>query len=49
MEENRPDSLPHFEAAFDIVALAASAGGLMALSTVLSGLPAFAARSVTAE
>jgi two-component system chemotaxis response regulator CheB len=39
MAENRPDSPPHFDAAFDIVALAASAGGLTALSRVLSGLP----------
>jgi two-component system chemotaxis response regulator CheB len=34
---NRPQSLPG--AAFDIVALAASAGGLTALSHVLAGLP----------
>ena len=42
MAENSTHSSPlHFdEAAFDIVALAASAGGLSALSAVLSGLPA---------
>ena len=40
MAENRFDSPSYFHAAFDIVALAASAGGLMALSSVLSGLPA---------
>ena len=40
MAENRFDSPPYFHAAFDIVALAASAGSLMALSSVLSGLPA---------
>ena len=40
MAETRLDSLPHFDAAFDVVALAASAGGLTALSGVLSGLPA---------
>jgi two-component system chemotaxis response regulator CheB len=38
--ENRFDSPPYFHSAFDIVALAASAGSLMALSSVLSGLPA---------
>jgi two-component system chemotaxis response regulator CheB len=41
MIESKPDSPTHFaRAAFDVVALAASAGGLMALSTVLSGLTA---------
>ncbi len=39
--EERRDRPPHFpEAAFDIVALAASAGGLNALTQVLSNLPA---------
>lgn len=36
--DTRPPQLPH--AAFDLVALAASAGGLMALSRVLAALPA---------
>ncbi|MBD2626606.1 chemotaxis protein CheB [Trichormus variabilis] len=41
MAENAKNNLPHFNnAAFDIVAMAASAGGLRALSTVLSTLPA---------
>jgi two-component system chemotaxis response regulator CheB len=42
MSENTRQDLPyHFShAAFDIVALAASAGGLTALSQVLAGLPA---------
>ena len=39
MADNRLDSPPHFDAVFDVVALAASAGGLTALSGVLSGLP----------
>lgn len=38
LPENRPLKFP--DAAFDIVALAASAGGLQALSQVLSSLPA---------
>ena len=37
-KQNNPESSPN--GAFDIVALAASAGGLKALSEVLSGLPA---------
>lgn len=40
MNEDQPHA-PHFpQAAFDIVALAASAGGLTALSNVLAALPA---------
>jgi two-component system chemotaxis response regulator CheB len=40
-EENKPGEVPPFaNAAFDAVAMAASAGGLSALSLVLSGLPA---------
>jgi two-component system chemotaxis response regulator CheB len=38
IEKNRPSSSP--EAAFDVVAVASSAGGLEALSQVLSSLPA---------
>jgi two-component system, chemotaxis family, protein-glutamate methylesterase/glutaminase len=37
VESNRPPNFP--DAAFDLVALAASAGGLKAISEVLSGLP----------
>ncbi|WP_435026401.1 chemotaxis protein CheB [Nostoc sp. CALU 1950] len=41
MAENAKNHLPHFNnAAFDIVAIAASAGGLTALVKVLSTLPA---------
>ncbi|MBD2694104.1 chemotaxis protein CheB [Anabaena catenula] len=41
MADNATNNLPHFNnAAFDIVAMAASAGGLNALSAVLSTLPA---------
>ena len=42
MDKNKENAgLPHFSsAAFDVVALAASAGGLTALSQVLSALPA---------
>ncbi|WP_016951041.1 chemotaxis protein CheB [Anabaena sp. PCC 7108] len=41
MADNAENNLPHFNnAAFDIVAMAASAGGLNALSAVLSTLPA---------
>jgi two-component system chemotaxis response regulator CheB len=40
-DNTRPDLPYHFpHAAFDVVALAASAGGLTALSQVLTGLPA---------
>lgn len=39
-EEPTPSPFPFPNAAFDVVALAASAGGLTALSTVLSALPA---------
>ncbi|BBD69382.1 CheB methylesterase [Nostoc commune NIES-4072] len=40
MAENAKNHLPHFKnAAFDIVAIAASAGGLTALIKVLSTLP----------
>ena len=40
MAENAKNHLPHFNnAAFDIVAIAASAGGLTALTKVLSTLP----------
>ena len=41
LENTRPDLPYHFpHAVFDVVALAASAGGLTALSQVLAGLPA---------
>jgi two-component system, chemotaxis family, protein-glutamate methylesterase/glutaminase len=40
MAENAKNHPPHFNAAFDIVAIAASAGGLTALVKVLSALPA---------
>jgi two-component system, chemotaxis family, protein-glutamate methylesterase/glutaminase len=40
-DESQKDSAPHLvAAAFDVVALAASAGGLTALSTLLAALPA---------
>ena len=40
MAENAKNHPPHFNAAFDIVVIAASAGGLTALVKVLSTLPA---------
>src|SRR5262245_2031347 len=51
MTESSPGTLVRFPgAAFDIVALAASAGGLQALSRVLAGLPAtFAAATVVVQ
>jgi two-component system, chemotaxis family, protein-glutamate methylesterase/glutaminase len=39
-KDRQNDSPTHFDAAFDIVAMAASAGGLTALSRVMAGLPA---------
>jgi len=50
MKKTRNSSPPHATSAFDVVAIAASAGGLNAINVVLSSLPsAFPATIVVVQ